>query len=215
MIHATQYWTETNIADGLNALAICIEVSVCVFCSHRALTSHFKMVFFSAFMLHAYSWKEYKVADAHKHGAWKAIKDSINYCTSPPHPSLRHPHSSLVARPHPSSLTYPQRTLRTKLADPCDSSLTTGAASPERTAPESQSSTQRASRRRWTSGRRLALPHARTPSAPARTRTSGRGPALTVRRTRDRARRGAFQLAWVSPCPCPLYGRRGRASMNM
>ncbi|KAI0750457.1 organic solute transporter Ostalpha-domain-containing protein [Fomes fomentarius] len=62
VIHATQYWTETNIADGLNALAICIE-----------------MVFFSAFMLHAYSWKEYKVADAHKDGAWKAIKDSINY----------------------------------------------------------------------------------------------------------------------------------------
>ncbi|KAJ3933873.1 MAG: DUF300-domain-containing protein [Lentinula lateritia] len=27
VIHATQYWTETNIADGLNALAICIEAS--------------------------------------------------------------------------------------------------------------------------------------------------------------------------------------------
>lgn len=23
---ATDYWTETNIADGLNALAICLEV---------------------------------------------------------------------------------------------------------------------------------------------------------------------------------------------
>ena len=28
MIHETQYWTVTNIADGLNALAICIEVSL-------------------------------------------------------------------------------------------------------------------------------------------------------------------------------------------
>ena len=26
VIHATQYWTETNIADGLTALTICIEV---------------------------------------------------------------------------------------------------------------------------------------------------------------------------------------------
>jgi hypothetical protein len=26
-VEATQYWTATNIADGLNALAICIEVS--------------------------------------------------------------------------------------------------------------------------------------------------------------------------------------------
>jgi hypothetical protein len=25
-IAATQYWSETNIANGLNALAICIEV---------------------------------------------------------------------------------------------------------------------------------------------------------------------------------------------
>ncbi|KAI0704728.1 organic solute transporter Ostalpha-domain-containing protein [Earliella scabrosa] len=62
VIHETQYWTVTNIADGLNALAICIE-----------------MVFFSAFMLHAYSWKEYTVEDAPKRGAWKAIWDSVNY----------------------------------------------------------------------------------------------------------------------------------------
>jgi hypothetical protein len=26
IILATQFWTETNIADGLNSLAICIEV---------------------------------------------------------------------------------------------------------------------------------------------------------------------------------------------
>ena len=39
------------------------------------------MVFFSAFMLHAYSWKEYKVEGVPKRGAWKAIWDSVNYCT--------------------------------------------------------------------------------------------------------------------------------------
>lgn len=66
MIHATQYWTETNIADGLNALAICIE-----------------MVIFSAFMMYAYSWKEYtKVKGATRYGAGRALWDSINYCTS-------------------------------------------------------------------------------------------------------------------------------------
>jgi hypothetical protein len=26
VIHGTEFWTSTNIADGLNALAICIEV---------------------------------------------------------------------------------------------------------------------------------------------------------------------------------------------
>lgn len=26
VIHGTEFWTPTNIADGLNALAICIEV---------------------------------------------------------------------------------------------------------------------------------------------------------------------------------------------
>ncbi|TFK87895.1 DUF300-domain-containing protein [Polyporus arcularius HHB13444] len=63
VIHETQYWTETNIADGLNALAICIE-----------------MVIFSAFMMYAYSWKEYtKVKGATRHGAWRALWDSINY----------------------------------------------------------------------------------------------------------------------------------------
>jgi hypothetical protein len=26
VIHGTEFWTSTNIADGLNAMAICIEV---------------------------------------------------------------------------------------------------------------------------------------------------------------------------------------------
>ena len=29
MIKKSEYWTATNIADGLNALAICIEVRRC------------------------------------------------------------------------------------------------------------------------------------------------------------------------------------------
>ncbi|RPD55176.1 DUF300-domain-containing protein [Lentinus tigrinus ALCF2SS1-7] len=62
VIKETQYWTETNIADGLNALAICIE-----------------MVIFSAFMMYAYSWKEYKIKGAIRYGAWRALWDSINY----------------------------------------------------------------------------------------------------------------------------------------
>ncbi|KAH9940132.1 organic solute transporter Ostalpha-domain-containing protein [Epithele typhae] len=62
VIHGTQYWTETNVADGLNALAICIE-----------------MVVFSAFMLYAYTWKEYVIPGRPKTGVWRPLWDSINY----------------------------------------------------------------------------------------------------------------------------------------
>ncbi|KAI0773041.1 DUF300-domain-containing protein [Trametes elegans] len=62
VIKATKYWTETNIADGLNALAICIE-----------------MVIFSAFMLHAYSWREYMVPGRPRTRIWRPLWDSINY----------------------------------------------------------------------------------------------------------------------------------------
>ncbi|KAJ7901884.1 DUF300-domain-containing protein [Mycena olivaceomarginata] len=43
VLKATKYWTVTNIADGLNALAVCIE-----------------MIFFSGFMMWAFTWNEYK-----------------------------------------------------------------------------------------------------------------------------------------------------------
>ncbi|PPQ71091.1 hypothetical protein CVT26_011631 [Gymnopilus dilepis] len=43
VIHGTEFWTSTNIADGLNALAICIE-----------------MIFFAIFMWRAYPYDEYK-----------------------------------------------------------------------------------------------------------------------------------------------------------
>ncbi|KAI6014358.1 DUF300-domain-containing protein [Pisolithus marmoratus] len=62
VIHATEYWTETNIADGLNALAICIE-----------------MVFFSSFMMWAYTVNEYKIDGAPKTRIWRPLWDSINY----------------------------------------------------------------------------------------------------------------------------------------
>ncbi|OBZ73347.1 hypothetical protein A0H81_06700 [Grifola frondosa] len=62
VIHATQYWTLTNIADGLNALTICIE-----------------MVFFSAFMIWAYGWGEYKIKGEPRTSVWRPLWDSINY----------------------------------------------------------------------------------------------------------------------------------------
>ncbi|KAI0367134.1 DUF300-domain-containing protein [Pilatotrama ljubarskyi] len=62
VIKSTQYWTETNIADGLNALAICIE-----------------MVIFSAFMMYAYSWREYIVPGRPRTSIWRPLWDSINY----------------------------------------------------------------------------------------------------------------------------------------
>jgi len=61
VLHATQYWTEANIADGLTALATCIE-----------------MVLFSAFMMWAYSWTEY-VVPGRKTRIWRPLWDSINY----------------------------------------------------------------------------------------------------------------------------------------
>ncbi|KAG2345161.1 DUF300-domain-containing protein [Suillus weaverae] len=61
VIKATEYWTAANIADGLNALAICIE-----------------MVFFSVLMMWAYTVNEYKVA-GNKTNVWRPLWDSINY----------------------------------------------------------------------------------------------------------------------------------------
>ncbi|OSX62559.1 hypothetical protein POSPLADRAFT_1065820 [Postia placenta MAD-698-R-SB12] len=61
VIHATQYWTETNIADGLDALATCIE-----------------MVFFSAFMMFSFSTRDYKEPGV-RTSIWRPLWDSINY----------------------------------------------------------------------------------------------------------------------------------------
>ncbi|KII84943.1 hypothetical protein PLICRDRAFT_45794 [Plicaturopsis crispa FD-325 SS-3] len=62
VIKASLYWTETNIADGLTALTICIE-----------------MVFFSLFMWWAYPPSEYKVKGAPATSIWRPLWDSINY----------------------------------------------------------------------------------------------------------------------------------------
>jgi len=63
VIHATKYWTETNIADGLNALAVCIE-----------------MIIFSGLMLWAYPAKEYKrQPGVPPTSVWRPLWDSINY----------------------------------------------------------------------------------------------------------------------------------------
>ncbi|KAK7057130.1 organic solute transporter Ostalpha-domain-containing protein [Favolaschia claudopus] len=63
VLKATDYWTTTNIADGLNALAICIE-----------------MIFFSAFMMWAFTSNEYKrKAGTPATSIWRPLWDSINY----------------------------------------------------------------------------------------------------------------------------------------
>ncbi|KAG1824861.1 organic solute transporter Ostalpha-domain-containing protein [Suillus subaureus] len=62
VIKATEYWTAANIADGLNALAICIE-----------------MVFFSVLMMWAYTVNEYKAAEDKKTSIWRPLWDSVNY----------------------------------------------------------------------------------------------------------------------------------------
>jgi len=62
VIHATEYWTATNIADGLTALATCIE-----------------MVIFSILMMWAYTWNEYTVEGAPPTSIWRPLWDSINY----------------------------------------------------------------------------------------------------------------------------------------
>lgn len=62
VIHGTQFWTSTNIADGLNALAICVE-----------------MVFFSLFMMWSFNWREYRVLPGERHTSiWRPLWDSIN-----------------------------------------------------------------------------------------------------------------------------------------
>jgi len=63
VIHATEFWTATNITDGLNALAICIE-----------------MILFAVFMWWAYPYHEYKrQPGTPPTRIWRPLWDSINY----------------------------------------------------------------------------------------------------------------------------------------
>ncbi|KAN0107462.1 DUF300 domain containing protein [Russula decolorans] len=62
VIHGTEFWSSTNIADGLNALATCIE-----------------MIFFAAFMMWSFNWKEYQLKRGESHtSVWRPLWDSIN-----------------------------------------------------------------------------------------------------------------------------------------
>ncbi|PPQ85983.1 hypothetical protein CVT25_001682 [Psilocybe cyanescens] len=61
-IHATAYWTATNIANGLTALATCVE-----------------MVFFAILMWWAYSVNEYRRKEGTPAtSVWRPLWDSIN-----------------------------------------------------------------------------------------------------------------------------------------
>jgi len=63
VIHATKYWSTTDIANGLNALCICVE-----------------MVFFSCCMWWAYTPNEFKRKSGEAPTRiWKPLWDSINY----------------------------------------------------------------------------------------------------------------------------------------
>jgi len=61
VIHGTEFWTATNVADGLTALAICIE-----------------MIFFSLFMMWSFNWKEYRVEGEPHTSVWRPLWDSID-----------------------------------------------------------------------------------------------------------------------------------------
>ncbi|KAH8832717.1 DUF300-domain-containing protein [Flagelloscypha sp. PMI_526] len=62
VIKATDFWTEANISNGLNALCICVE-----------------MVGFSIMFFWAYPAKEYRIAGAAKTSIWRPLLDSLNY----------------------------------------------------------------------------------------------------------------------------------------
>jgi len=63
VLHATAYWTTKNIANGLNSLAICIE-----------------MVIFALLMWWAYPAREYKRSEGEPAtGIWRPLWDSINF----------------------------------------------------------------------------------------------------------------------------------------
>ena len=87
VIHGTEFWTSTNIADGLNALATCIEASS-HFHSYSGFLAHWmQMIFFSVLMMWSFNWKEYQVQPREPHtGIWRPLWDSINLCT--PSPSI-------------------------------------------------------------------------------------------------------------------------------
>ena len=83
VIHGTQFWSATNIADGLNALAICIEVRAAFsLLTHVSSLTGIQMIFFSLFMMWSFTWIPYRVKVEDRHtGIWRPLWDSINLCT--------------------------------------------------------------------------------------------------------------------------------------
>lgn len=61
-LKATTYWTVDNVANGLSALCLTVE-----------------MVFFSIFMVWAYPVSEYKTRGKGRTSIWRPLFDSINY----------------------------------------------------------------------------------------------------------------------------------------
>ncbi|KAI0280622.1 DUF300-domain-containing protein [Russula aff. rugulosa BPL654] len=62
VIHGTEFWTSTNIADGLNALTTCME-----------------MICFAVLMMWSYNWKEYQVQPGEPDTSiLRPLWDSIN-----------------------------------------------------------------------------------------------------------------------------------------
>ena len=60
------------------------------------------MVVFSAFMMYAYTWKEYVVDGRPKTGVGRPLLDSVNYCTSLSSLPLQlMPYSIIDAPPRP------------------------------------------------------------------------------------------------------------------
>ena len=82
VIHGTQFWTETNIADGLNALAICIEVRAAFSpLAHVSSLTGIQMVFFSLFMMWSFTWIPYRAKpDERLTSIRRPLWDSINLC---------------------------------------------------------------------------------------------------------------------------------------
>ena len=82
VIHGTEFWTSSNIADGLNALATCIEARCHFFSYSGLLTNRMQMVLFAVFMMWSFNWKEYQVQPHEPHTSiWRPLWDSINLCT--------------------------------------------------------------------------------------------------------------------------------------
>src|SRR5258708_37939562 len=74
-----EFWTATNVANGLNALATCVEVGRCFSVLRFSLLKTSQMVFFSFFMLWAYPYKEFLPKGQEKTSIWRPLWDSINF----------------------------------------------------------------------------------------------------------------------------------------